>query len=186
MKEMVICKSCNFVMDKASVGDKCPACGVSASMFLPYTERISHSRKMILELDIHPVLVHFVQAFSATIPVLCMIALTGLDMIRPAVTATINVLGVALPFVVVLTFLAGLLDGKIRFRRVTTPILKTKMLVSVVLFLLSCGIFAAVVTHHAADSSSLITLLVLSVPALGCSGFLGFIGVRLLNAAFPG
>lgn len=188
MKEMVICKSCGYVMAKSGLRDKCPACGVPAKMFEPYTERISPVRKTFLALDIHPILVHFTQAFAATIPILCLVALAGFARIdiHQKITATITVLAVALPFVVALSLLAGLLDGRIRFRRVTTPLLITKIAFSTVLFLLSSAILATVLAHQPLNSSALIKVLALGIPASGCSGYLGFLGVKLLNSAFPG
>lgn len=186
MKEMVICKSCGYVMEKSRLQDKCPACGVPAKMFEPYTERISPFRKTILALDIHPILVHFTEAFSTSIPVLCLVALLGFTGIQEKITATITVLGVVLPFSVGLSLVAGLFDGRIRFRRVTTPILKTKIAFSIILFLLSCAILATVLTYQPLNTGGLIRILALSIPAFGCSAYLGFLGAKLLHSAFPG
>jgi hypothetical protein len=186
MKDLVICKSCGFIMAKSDLQDKCPACGVPARMFEPYVERMSPSRKRILQLDLHPILVHFTQAFTATIPVLCLLALVGPARIQPQLLSTIAVLGVALPVVVLWTFLAGLLDGKIRFRRVTTPLLKRKLLFGAALFLFSCGILLAIVLRRQMDTIAIADVLALSLPAVGCSSYLGLLGVRLSNSAFPG
>ena len=181
MPELVICKACGYVMEQRHLKDKCPACGVLAKMFAPYTERISPPRKNILKLDLHPILVHFTQAFSFTIPVLCLLTLLPLTRIHGQISATLTVLGVALPFVVLLSFLAGMLDGKIRFRRITTPLLKTKLVCGALLFLLACAIALTVLLHP-----SIVLILTLSAPAAACSSYLGLIGVRLLNSAFPG
>ena len=181
MQELVICKTCKYVMEKRALTDKCPACGVPSKMFESYVERLSTHRKNILKMDLHPILVHFTQAFAFTIPLLCGITLLPWPQVQNQIHATITVLAVALPIVVLLSFLAGMLDGKIRFRRVTTPLLKTKLLCGAVLFLLSCAI-AGVAVYH--PSTGL--LLALSVPAAACASFLGLIGVRLLDAAFPG
>jgi len=173
-------------MAKSGVKDKCPACGVPAKMFEPYVEHMSPFRKRILKLDLHPIMVHFTQAFTATIPVLCLLALTGPLRMQAGIQATIGVLGIALPFVVLFSFLAGLLDGKIRFRRVTTPLLKTKVLFSLTLFLLSCGIMLITRLRLRVDHAALVNILALGIPAAGCSSYLGLLGVRMLNAAFPG
>jgi len=88
---------------------------------------------------------------------------------------------VALPFAVLLSFLAGLLDGKIRFRKVTTPLLKAKIIFGTIMFLLACAIALAAAFHP-----SVILIMALSAPAVGCATCLGLLGVRLLNSAFPG
>ena len=186
MQEQIICKSCGFIMAKRALRDKCPACGVPARMFEPYVERMSPSRKRVLTLDLHPILVHFTQAFTATIPLLCLLALLGLPRIQAHVRSTIAVLGVALPLVVLLSFLAGVLDGKIRFRRVTTLLLKRKMLFGLALLLLACDIMTVILLRARMDTTTILSILALSMPAVGCSSYLGILGVRLANSAFPG
>ncbi len=186
MKELTICKSCGYVMRRARLKSVCPACGVPAKMFEPYTDKMSPKRRFLLLLDLHPVMAHFPQAFTATLTILCVVALALRD--RPCLnlTATISVLGIILPFVVGLSFLAGLLDAKIRFRRVRTPLLIWKMALGGLFLLLSCGIFAVVATRPTTEPGVLVALLSLSVPAVACSSILGILGVRLLNSAFPG
>ena len=186
MKELVICKSCGYVMARGALRDKCPACGVAAKMFEPYTDRMSPSRRRILVLDLHPILVHFVQAFAFSIPLLCLAALVHVPRVQVLILSTITVLGVALPAVVLGSFLAGMLDGKIRFRRVTTPLLKRKMLFGLALLLLSCQILTLILLGDLTDTAVITGLLALSAAAAGCSAYLGVLGVRLLNSAFPG
>lgn len=186
MAELVICKSCGFVMEKSKLKDKCPACGVLAKMFEPYTEKISPKRKLILSLDLHPILVHFPQAFIISIFTLSLIALAVQGSLRATVAAAITVLGVALPFVVAGAFVAGLIDGKVRFRRLTTPILKQKIVIGALFFLFSCGILAIVVSQPMAVSAPIIIVVLLSLPALGCATFLGLLGSSIINAKFPG
>ena len=64
MAELVKCKSCGYVMEAGKLHDSCPACGVPAKMFEPFTDPVSSKRRSILALHIHPVLVHFPQAFA--------------------------------------------------------------------------------------------------------------------------
>ena len=186
MSDLVICKTCGFVMEKQELGDKCPACGVPAKMFEPYVERMSPSRKRILKLDLHPILVHFTQAFTATIPVLCLLALIGSPNLQNSLRGAILVVSIALPLSVLLSFLAGLLDGRVRFRRVTTPLLKTKIRFGVALFVFALAMLLVAVLRSAMDSTTIVRLLALSVPAVACSSYLGLLGVRLTNSAFPG
>lgn len=182
MQQMVICKSCGYIMAQSKLGEECPACGVKAKMFVPHDERISDRRKLLLALDLHPILVHFTQAYTATILVLSLLAL----LVKPgwlekAVTV-VTVLGYALPVTVVAVFAAGLFDGKVRFRKIMTPLLVKKMILGVVLFALTCGVFVCVLCHPL----PLAFIAVLSAAAMGCSSILGIWGVSLLNSRFPG
>jgi hypothetical protein len=173
-------------MEKSKLKDNCPACGVAAKMFEPYVEKISPRRKFILSLDIHPILVHFPQAFTSSILVLSVIALFVHGPLRVTIAASITVLGFALPFVVISAFLAGVLDGKIRFHRVTTPILKRKIFFGIVFFIFSCGIFFIVLSQSMTSAASILSVAGLSLPALGCASMLGLLGTSILNAKFPG
>jgi hypothetical protein len=187
MKELIRCKSCGFVMEKGRrLHGKCPACGVPDKMFEPYTEKVAPFREFVLSLDLHPVFVHFPQAFSATILVLSLLAMMAAGVFRDNVRATVSVLCFALPFTVLCAFAAGLVDGKIRFRRVTTPLLVTKMIFGSGFFLLSIALFFVVLLHPGFGPHSVLAVAVLSLASVGCASFLGKIGTSLLNSKFPG
>jgi hypothetical protein len=173
-------------MEKNRLHGKCPACGVPEKMFEPHTERISPVRKFILSLDLHPVLVHFPQAFVATICAFSLIAMAVHGAVHERLVAAIIVLGVALPFVVLAAFCAGLLDGKIRFRRFVTPLLVKKMIFGALFFLVSCAISTAVFMHPALSKPALLAVSGLSLAGLGCASYLGLIGTSLVNSKFPG
>jgi uncharacterized membrane protein len=173
-------------MEKGKLHGKCPACGVGEKMFEPYSEKIAPLRKLILSLDIHPVLVHFPQAFTVAVFVLSLLAVVVQGgAIRDKIVAAVLVLATILPITVVLAFCAGLLDGKIRFRRVTTPLLKKKMVWGAVFFIFSCGI-AAVALTLPVTAATLLFVAALSACALAAASVLGIMGVSLLNAKFPG
>jgi hypothetical protein len=186
MKEMVICKSCGFIMEKGKVGDRCPACGVPSKMFQPHDERISPRRKLLLSLDIHPVLVHFPQAFSATILLLSIAGIVIHGYLQMWVLSTLRTMAVVLPFTIAISFAAGLFDAKIRFRKVTTPLLKKKIILGSIFFLFSCAIAAAVLNLPFTLPLNYLVIIGLSLPALGCAAGLGLIGTSLLPARFPG
>ena len=112
MAELVICKSCGFVMEKGKLRDKCPACGVAAKMFEPYIEKMSPSRKKILSLDLHPILVHFPQAFAVSLFLLSITGLIARGTLAHTISSAVTVLGAALPFSVALSIIAGLLNAK--------------------------------------------------------------------------
>ena len=151
-------------------------------MFVPHDERISDRRKFLLALDIHPVLVHFTQAYTATILVLSLLALMVKSGWVDRITTVVVVLGYALPFTVIAVFVAGMVDGKIRFRKVKTPLLVKKMVLGVILFVLTCGVFGCVLLNPL----PLVVIALLSAVAMACASVLGFWGVSLLNSRFPG
>jgi uncharacterized membrane protein len=186
VKELVICKSCGFVMDKAKVKDKCPACGVPAKIFQPYTDTISAHRRFLLSLDLHPVLVHFPQAFSATMLLLALATFVLGGEIRDKLIATMTVIGVVLPVTVLLAFIAGLIDGKTRFRRVTTPILTRKIVFGGLFFIVSCLITAIILSIPPCDTRSVVYIAALSAVCLGCATMLGLWGVSVLESKFRG
>ena len=186
MAEMVVCKSCGFIMEKGKVRDRCPACGVPAKMFLPHDERISPRRKFLLALEIHPVLVHFPQAFTTT---LLLLSIAGPALNRwsgNSIAATVRVLGLLLPFTLALSIAAGLFDGKIRFRKVTTPLLKRKTFLGILFLLFSAAAAACVLILPQGSSRYFLATAACSLPALGCAVILGLIGSSLHNARFPG
>jgi O-antigen/teichoic acid export membrane protein len=154
-------------------------------MFEPYVEKISPYRKLVLTLDIHPVLVHFPQAFTFTILVLVVLCLILSGALGDTLLATFKTLSFCLPFTVAATIAAGLFDGKIRFRKVTTPILKKKIHISSVFFILSvANLF--LVLYMPVSKAVLTGSLILVFLCFICSLILGLLGVKLLNSKFPG
>ena len=70
MKELVRCRPCGFVMEADKLGDVCPACGLPRKVFEPYRERVSRNRLRLLNLDLHPIVIHLSQALVIAIPLL--------------------------------------------------------------------------------------------------------------------
>lgn len=186
MSEMVACKACGYIMKKEKLGEKCPACGVLAKMFLPCDERISAKRKFLLALDLHPVMVHFPQAFLTTI-LLCSLVTRFFTMpFNAQLIATIQVLAVILPFTVAAAMAAGVFDAKIRFRKVTAPLLKKKIVIGVVLLLCTLALAALAFNGLHATASGLVFMALLSGAGLALGIVLALWGVGLLHARFPG
>ena len=183
---MVICKACGFITEKGKLHDVCPACGVKAAMFQPQDERISPRRKRLLSLDLHPVLVHFPQAFCTTVLALSWIVPFVHGTTGAAMRGTIQILGIALPVTVLAAFAGGIFDGNIRFKKVSTPILKTKIILGLVFFAIS---LAMAVLAHGATRAAPVTLVmtgVLGLCGIATATLLGLLGTSLLHARFPG
>jgi len=174
-------------MEAGKPGDVCPACGVPAKQFEPYVERISEKRLKIMKMDIHPIIVHMPQAFAALLVMLSILLLvTGSGTVQTMMHDTAVVLAIVLPFTVLAAFCAGLFDAKLRFRRVTTQILKRKILAGILFFVFASIAAVLVSLTGIGEVPTLAAFLVLQVLGLGCGAVLGLMGSTLLNAAFPG
>ena len=173
-------------MEEGKLGDKCPACGVSAKMFEPFDEKLSPKRKFILDRHIHPIMVHVPQGFCFTT---LLLALFGLLVPGPwtgDVFAAVKVLSFLLPFVVLGAIFTGLLDGKIRFRRVSTPLLVKKMILGCV-FLVAAGVMLAVTqAGPLAGTLPVASFFAANLVAFLASAILGLWGASLISARFPG
>ena len=186
MSETVICRSCGYIMKKSRLKSLCPACGVPSRLFESYVDPLSSRRRLLLRLDIHPVLAHFPQAFTFSALILCIAAryLSGLWLAK--ILACLEILCITLPFVGMLTFAAGLFDGRVRFRRIVTPLLVRKMIVGGLFLLLSLAIALLTVSHSPLAQPLLNAVTLLVTAAFVCSAMLGWIGTGLLNSKFPG
>lgn len=182
----VRCKVCGYITDASNVGDFCPVCGVKASMFEPLTERFSDHRRRFLEMHLHPVIAHFPQAFSVTILALAIAGpLLSHAAGRVAVHALL-VLGLALPFTLIGAFVTGILDGRVRFKKLTAPYLRLKKLVSGVYLFLSVLFAAIVIKGNCAGPISVALCIVTAVGLVICTSILGKIGSKLGCCRLPG
>jgi ribosomal protein L37E len=186
MANLIRCKACGYVTCEGKIKDVCPACGVPAKMFEPYTDPVSQKRRLILVLHIHPIIVHFPQSFVFTLFVLAVLSLVAPPQINEGLHCTIQVLSSALPFSLILAFLTGLVDGKTRFRRVTTPFLKKKIIFGLSFMFTSILIATAAFTLPLSSVSVMALFTMLTIIAVGFSIALGLIGDELLDAKLPG
>ena len=174
-------------MEEEKLGDKCPACGVPRDMFEPYTDPMAEARRRVLSFHLHPIAVHFPTSFAVAVLVFAIAAFFFSGPVEELLICTTKVMALFLPLLVLIAFLAGLLDGKIRFRRLDrSHILKTKMLWGSLFFVLAVGL-ALLVWLGGLGSVPLISLAVaLAAGCVACSVVLALLGMQILNAAFPG
>jgi rubredoxin len=181
MKELVRCRPCGFVMDADKLGDVCPACGLPRKVFEPYRERVSRNRLILLNIDLHPIAIHLSQALVIAIPILAI--LTNLfrefqpEMLGNVLTFSVFVF----PFTLVLAIITGVIDGLTRFKTLATPILRVKIIFSLIILSLSVALFIV------APQKNLFALtIVLSILSLGAGIQLGLWGKKLINVILPG
>jgi len=186
MAELMRCKSCGYVTEFGSLGEVCPACGVPRKMMEPWKDPVSEKRRLLLSFDIHPIVVHFSISFVASAFVLALFALAFPGLFRETVTGILRALEGVLPLAVIASFLTGLFDGTIRFRRTTTPLLKRKQLFGLAFFVTTAA--AAILTFVAGPYGTRVRFADAALLAGGVVSAVGLgrIGSRLLPAMFPG
>ena len=172
-------------MEKGKFGDCCPACGVPSKMFEPFDDKVSPFRKLLLNLHIHPVVVHMPQAFAFFIVGCAAVSFLFQGDNKEDLISTVRILSIVMPFSIIAAFITGIMDGKIRFRKVTTPILKTKIAAGTGFFILSSGAFAAVIAKGM-TANTIIIVIALNAAGLVCSAILGKLGAGILDSKFPG
>lgn len=181
MKELVRCRPCGFVIEADKLGDVCPACGMPRKVFEPYRERVSRNRLKLLNFDLHPIAIHFSQALVMAIPVLAII--TNLfKQFQPDILKEVLIFSVFIfPFTLILAIITGIIDGLTRFKTLATPILRVKIIFSLIILSLSVAmLFVAPV------GNLYILTIVLSILSFGAGFQLGLWGKKLINVILPG
>lgn len=181
MKELVRCRPCGYVMEADKLGDVCPACGLPRKVFEPYRERVSRNRLILLNLDLHPIVIHLSQAIVIAIPMLAIIThiFPGFqtEMLKNVLTFSIFVF----PFTLVLAIITGISDGLTRFKTLATPLLRVKIIFSIIILILSVILFFV-----APYEKYYWLTIVLSILSLAAGVQLGLWGKKLINVILPG
>ena len=186
MAKLIRCKACGYVTKEGKIKDICPACGVPATMFEPYTDPVSEKRRIILGLHIHPIMVHFPQAFAITLFLLAVLSYLAPLVIKEMLFDSIQVISFLLPFFVVLSLITGLFDGKIRFRKVTTPLLKKKIILGLIFLITSIALAFVAFSGQLPASPFREYFTLLTIIAVACGAGLGLLGGHLMEAKLPG
>jgi len=186
MAELLRCKSCGYVVEAGRVGEVCPACGVPRKMMEPWKDPVSARRRFLLGLDLHPIVDHFSVSFATCAAVVAVFVLLFPGFFRQPWLDVMRVFVGVLPLAVIASYVSGLYDGRLRFRRTSTPVLRFKKLVGILFFVFAAT--AAVVTFAFDLGGAWVraVIFVLEAAAVGCAFVLGRTGKDLLNALFPG
>ncbi len=182
--EMVRCKVCGFIMREDKLGAVCPACGVPRTAFEPFKDNISKKRRTILDINLHPISVHFPQSFSTVIPAFIILSVI-FPMAENEFLTTVRVLAYFMPLVVIAAIIAGIIDGKTRFKKITTPLLVTKIITASVLFAVSLILALATFIYGTGQPGKWYIFILASV-CVACQVVLGEIGKTLMNSKMPG
>ncbi len=181
MKELVRCRPCGFVMEADKLGDVCPACGLPRKVFEPYRERVSINRLRLLNLDLHPIAIHLSQALVIAIPILIMIV-NLFGGFQTEIMRNVLIFAVFFfPFTLFLAITTGVIDGLTRFKTLKTPILRVKIIFSLIILLLATTL--QFVGPH--ENYRWITF-ILGILSLAAGVQLGLWGKKLINVILPG
>ena len=181
MKELVRCRPCGFVMEAHKLGDVCPACGLPRKVFEPYRERVSKNRLILLNFDLHPIIIHLSQALVIAIPLLTLL-LNLLDSFHPEIIKPVLIFSVfVFPFTLVLAIITGVIDGLTRFKTLATPLLRVKIILSLIILSLSIILF-----FIAPYENYNIMTIIISFLCLASGIQLGLWGKKLINVILPG
>lgn len=185
MSELVRCRPCGYVMEADKLGDVCPACGMPRKVFEPYREKVSSNRLMILNLDLHPIAIHFSQAFVGAIPLLFLITALFPGFYHQELSIVNKVMIIALPLTMTLALSSGMIDGYTRFKTFNTPLLVRKLTLSGIITILS-GTASAIVILNGLTAKNTMVVILLILGCLTCAVTLGLLGKKLLNVILPG
>lgn len=181
MKELVRCRPCGFVIEADKLGDVCPACGLPRKVFEPYREKVSLNRLMILNLDLHPIAIHLSQALVVSIPAIT-ILINLFSGLYPEVLKNVLLFSVfVFPFTLALAIVTGIIDGLTRFKTLKTPLLRIKIIFSIIILILSVALLFV-----SRIENSFVLSLVLSLLCLVTGIRLGLWGKKLINVILPG
>src|SRR5664279_3998726 len=181
MKELVRCRPCGFVIEADKLGDVCPACGMPRKVFEPYRERVSRNRLVLLNFDLHPIAIHLSQALVIAIPVLA-ILMMAFKQFQPDIIKNVLIFSVFIfPFTIVLAIITGIIDGLTRFKTLATPILRVKIIFSLIILTLSVAMFFTTLRLNL-----YVLTIILSILSLGAGFQLGLWGKKLINVILPG
>ena len=185
-KTLLVCKACGYKIKSRNLKNVCPACGVDKKFFEPFNDNISPLRRKILELHLHPIVVHFSVAISIFLFFAILTSFFTSGKVINALYGTSIVMSIALPFFVAAGLVSGIIDGVARFKKVKRPMLLNKIYLSTCFFLLAIAILALIQVFAFDILSINIVLLVLCFAAAICGTMLGKLGGYLADAILPG
>lgn len=184
MSKLLRCKYCNFVTKEEKLGEVCPACGVPRSAFEEFTPLVSKKRRKLMQLDLHPITLHFPLGFILFILILTLINLIFPNFYQTEIYATIKVLSFTLPFAVILGMLTGIFDANTRFKKITTPRLKKKIIFGSG-FLVDSIVLLFITYFLPPSTALLILILILSFIGEVFGGINGYLGSSLMCTNVP-
>jgi rubredoxin len=179
MAKMMRCRVCGYVLPEGKIKDVCPACGYPKTVFEEHDEKISPRRKLILGLDLHPIAVHFPQVFATIGALFVAAAMVLKSPLAVELLTAARLFAILLPLSVLAAIVLGILDGKLRIKRLKTPYLLRKIVAAIILQVLSLIVCVLVLRSGLTAGTNPVVLLLL-VGCIACEVVLGRTGGRLM------
>ncbi|NHJ39918.1 hypothetical protein [Candidatus Hodarchaeum mangrovi] len=180
-----ICKVCGFIRP-AGKGGICSACGARERAFIPFEHKASKNRREYLKFDVHPVIVHFTVSYTATMVILFLINEFITDnILGMEISPALDLIILLLPLLVMLAGITGLIDGKVRYRKLLTPYLRLKISMGVALFIDSLFILLFHIFIASQNGLFFILKVILILAAIGLASGLGWFGTKLVGFIVP-
>lgn len=186
MGAMLRCQTCGYVIAEGKLKDACPACGALRKAFGPWTDPLGVRRRALLDLGLHPMVIHFTVAFAASAFALSLFALAVPRFLAGLATDVFVVMTALLPLATLAGGAAGVIDARIRFRRATTPLAVRKMAMGGSVFLETLAAAVLLFTVGLDPLWVRIVIAALLGLAVGAVALLAKIGVGLAEAKVPG
>jgi len=168
-------------MEAGKLKDVCPACGMPRNAFEPYRERVALNRLFVLSLDMHPIAIHLSQTFVFLIPALILFTRFFPGFQYEMFTNVLLFSIYAFPLTLIASIITGISDGLFRFKTLTPPLLRLKIIYSSIIIVLAFAMF-----FIAKDGNYGIITILLSLGCLFCAVKLGLLGKHLIDVILPG
>jgi hypothetical protein len=178
-----ICRVCGYVRPVGK-GGRCQACGVRDTAFVPFQHKASLNRRIFLKLDVHPVAVHFTITYTAVTALLFFLLIFVDELLGVPLQGILDLQITLLPLLIASGGITGLIDGKIRFRKIKTPYLMRKIVLGCILLVTSVILLILHIISQDDAIFLLIEALLISL-AFILASYLGWIGAELICPIVP-
>ena len=180
-EKLVRCRPCGYIMKESELGAVCPACGLPHTVFEPYREKVSPGRLKFLALDLHPIAIHLSQTFVAVIPGLIILNFLFPNFFPEIMHNVITFSVIVFPLTLLASAATGVADGYARFKTMNTPLLKKKIIYTILIVLLS---IVQLVLFKQNEYS--VVFFIVTLATLFCAVKLGMMGKHLIDVILPG
>lgn len=188
MSSYEICRLCGYVRKKGENGGVCPACGAPAKSFAPYEHKASELRRKFLELDFHPVTIHFTVSYAISLAILFILSFLTDELLGIALRddGILDFFVIFFPIFVLAGAVTGIIDGKVRYRKIGTPFLIWKIFMGIGLLITSVLIvFSHIASDGGEDAIFTGVEAILILIAVILVSILGLIGIKLVHFIVP-
>jgi uncharacterized membrane protein len=183
-----ICRLCGLVLKNSKISGQCPACGAPEKSFIQYELKIEEKRLKILHLDLHPISTHFSIGYMISIFIIFFLSLIREEIfgIELGHGALLDFFVFIEPLCTIFTLIVGIIDGKLRYKKLNTQFLKMKIILGILIVIDSIFIL---VFHRLYSTSQMSNYLLLEgifiVIGTITTSMLGLIGSKLVGNLVP-